>query len=95
MALSELTADTAGESAECLHAAVSALALSITANRTGKNMLQLISTRYEHSLHLLAQDLVDTGNVYRNRLVAAVMCLALTEVKLRGLVTITPDLFAH
>ena len=93
-ALPELIADTAGESVECLQSAVKALALSITAHRTGKNMLQIISTRYEHSLQLLAQDLVAAGHMYRNRLVAAVMCLALTEVKMRNLARISLDLFA-
>ncbi|KAH7349166.1 hypothetical protein BKA66DRAFT_447150 [Pyrenochaeta sp. MPI-SDFR-AT-0127] len=80
MALPELTIHTTGPIAECLHSALGALALSITAYRTSKNMLHLISTQYEHSLHLLSHNLAATGNVYRNELVAAVMCLALVEV---------------
>lgn len=81
IALPELTIHTTGPFAECLHSALGALALSITAYRTSKDMLYLISTQYEHSLQLLAHNLAVTGKVYRNELVAAAMCLALVEVR--------------
>ncbi|KAM0146069.1 hypothetical protein ACHAQE_010931 [Botrytis cinerea] len=79
-ALPELTIDTIGPLAECLQSATNALALSITAYRSSTNMVDSISTQYEHSLHLLAQNLAVVNSVYRNELVAAVMCLALVEV---------------
>lgn len=89
MALPELTLHTTGPFAECLHSALGALALSITAYRTrNRSLLRLISTEYEHSLHLLAHNMTVTGDAYRNELVAAVMCLALVEVMLPKLAEI-------
>jgi hypothetical protein len=79
-ALPELTSHTIGPLAECLRSALSTLALSITAYRSRTDMLDSISTQYEHSLHLLAQSLAETKGAYRNELVAVVMCLALVEV---------------
>jgi hypothetical protein len=81
MALPELTVNTTGPLAECLYSAMSTLALSIAAYRSHKNLLQLISTRYEQSLRLLAQNIVVSGGLYKNELLAAIMCLALLEVK--------------
>jgi hypothetical protein len=79
-ALPQLAIDKSDSFSECLHSAVSALALSITAYRTRENLLDLVSTQYEHSLRLLGQNLAVAGNTYRSKLVAAVMCLALVEV---------------
>ncbi|KAF2829585.1 hypothetical protein CC86DRAFT_437423 [Ophiobolus disseminans] len=80
LALPELTADTNGPFSQCLHSAVSALALSITAYRNGENLLDAIVAQYEESLRLLGHSLAVVGDTYRSKLVAAVMCLALTEV---------------
>jgi hypothetical protein len=80
-ALPQLTIDTNDPFSECLHSAVSALALAITAYQTRENLLDIVSTEYEHSLRLLGQRLAVAGNTYRSKLVAAVMCLALVEVR--------------
>ncbi|KAH7030459.1 hypothetical protein B0J12DRAFT_583364, partial [Macrophomina phaseolina] len=79
MALPELTVSATGALGECLYSAMNALALSITAYKTGRNLLQHIASRYEHTLRLLRKDLQLAGSVYRNEQVAAVMCLALLE----------------
>lgn len=79
-ALPELTADMTGPFAQCLDSAVSALALSITAYRNRQNLLDAIVAQYEESLHLLGQSLAAAGNTCNSKIVAAVMCLALTEV---------------
>lgn len=81
MALPELTVSATGALGECLYSAMNALALSITAYKTGRNLLQHIASRYEHTLRLLRKDLQLAGSVYRNEQVAAVMCLALLEVE--------------
>lgn len=81
MALPDLVADETGPFTECLHAAVKALALAITAYRTRERMLHSVSTQYELSLRFLGNGLAVSGNVYDNKLAATVMCLALLEVK--------------
>jgi hypothetical protein len=63
-----------------LQSAVGALALSITAFRNRENLLYAIVAQYEESLRLLADSLAMAGDTCDNKLVAAVMCLALTEV---------------
>jgi hypothetical protein len=80
-ALPELTVSATGAPNECLALAINALALSITALRTGRNLLQPISSQYEHTLSLLQRDLQMTGHVYKAERVAAMMCLTLLEVE--------------
>ncbi len=80
LALPELTADMTGPFSQCLHSAVSALALSITAFRNRVDLLDVIVAQYEESLRLLGHSLAVAGDTYQSKLVAAVMCLALTEV---------------
>ena len=87
-ALPELTTDTTGQFAECLHSAVSTLALSIISHLSQENLLQVASTQYESSIQHLTHSLAVAGDVYRNELVAAVMCLALSEVSLPKLATV-------
>jgi hypothetical protein len=79
-ALPELTADISCPFSQCLYSAVSALALSITANRDHEDRLDAIVVQYEDSLRLLGNNLAVAGDTYQSKLVAAVMCLALTEV---------------
>lgn len=79
-ALPELTTSVSRNFAGCLDSAVSTLALSIIAHRSREDLFQVSSTQYENSIHHLVHDLAVTGNVYSNELVAAVMCLALSEV---------------
>jgi len=79
-ALPELTADMAGPYSQCLYSAVSALALAITAYRDRRDCLNAVVAQYEDSLRLLGESLAVVGDAYRSELVAAVMCLALTEV---------------
>jgi len=79
-ALPELTADMTGPYSQCLYSAVSALALAITAYRDRRDCLNAVVAQYEDSLRLLGESLAVVGDAYRSELVAAVMCLALTEV---------------
>lgn len=81
-ALPELTTDVTRHFAGCLDSAVSTLALSITAHRSQEDLFQVASIQYESSIHHLVRNLAVAGNIYRNELVAAVMCLALSEALL-------------
>jgi hypothetical protein len=81
-ALRGLSVETTGSAAECLHSATTTLALSIIAYRTRDDFFQVASNQYENSIHHLVQNIAVAGNCYNNELVAAVMCLALSEVSL-------------
>ncbi|XPS80892.1 hypothetical protein M3J09_012837 [Ascochyta lentis] len=78
-ALPELTCNNTGPFFECLQSAINTLASSIIAYRSRKDLVQSTSTQYEHSIRHLMQSLAAAGSVYKNELVAAVMCLALSE----------------
>ena len=80
-ALPELTFGATGAPGGCLDSAINALALSITACRTGRKLLQPISSYYAYTLRLLQRDLRMAGSAYQTERVAAAMCLALLEVK--------------
>jgi hypothetical protein len=90
LALPELIADMTGPFSECLHSAVSAFALSLAAFRNHENLLDATVAQYEESLRLLGHNLAMAGDTYNNKLVAAVMCLALTEV-----ISPRPETIAH
>lgn len=79
-ALPELIPSATGQFTECLCSAVSTLALSITAHQSQEDMYRLASAQYEISIRHLVHNLAMVKDVYRNELVAAVMCLALSEV---------------
>lgn len=79
-ALPELTTNVSREFAGCLDSAVSTLALSIIAHRSQEDLFQVALARYENSIRYLVDSLAEVGDSYRNELVAAVMCLALSEV---------------
>ena len=79
-ALPGLTLGATGALGECLDSAIRALALSITARRTGKELLRPISFYYAHTLRLLQSDLQMADRAYKSERVAVAMCLALLEV---------------
>jgi hypothetical protein len=88
LALPELTAELTDPFAQCLHSAVSVLALSISARQSRERFLDAIVSQYEESLRLLSGSLAVAGDICNGKLVAAVMCLALTEVSSPRLETI-------
>ena len=90
LALPELTADMTGPFSQCLASAVSAFALSLAAFRNHENLLDATAVQYEESLRLLGHNLAMAGDTYNSKLVAAVMCLALTEV-----ISPRPETIAH
>jgi hypothetical protein len=79
-ALPELTTSATGQFAECLCSAVSTLALSIIAHQAQEDLFQVASAQYEISIRHLVHNLAMVGDLYRNELLAAIMCLALSEV---------------
>ncbi|EXL68133.1 hypothetical protein FOPG_15785 [Fusarium oxysporum f. sp. conglutinans race 2 54008] len=79
-ALPELATRSSGRLGECLTTAMSALALSITSYKTGKQLTHPISLSYGHALRLLQHDLHLSKSCYKAEQAAAVMCAALLEV---------------
>jgi hypothetical protein len=79
-ALPELITSATGQFAECLCSAVSTLALSIVAYHSQEDSIQVASAQYEISIRHLVHNLAMVGDRHRNELLAAVMCLALSEV---------------
>ena len=80
-ALPELAAESSRRLGECLTSAMNALALSITSYMTGEQLTQPISLSYGHTLQLLQNNLRLSGGSYRAEQAAAVMCIALLEVR--------------
>lgn len=79
-ALPELTTSITGQFAECLRSAISTLALSIVAHQSQEDLVQVASAQYETSIRHLVHNLAMVGGLHKNELLAAVMCLALSEV---------------
>ena len=61
---------------------MNALALSITSYITGEQLIRPISMSYGHALQLLQNNLRLSGGTYRAEQAAAVMCIALLEVRI-------------
>jgi len=80
-ALPELAAASSGKLGECLTSAMNALAFSITSYMTGEQLTRPISLSYGHALQLLQDNLRSTGGSYKAEQAAAVMCIALLEVR--------------
>jgi hypothetical protein len=60
---------------------MNALAFSITSYVTGERMTRPISLSYGHALQSLQDNLRYTGGSYKAEQAAAVMCIALLEVR--------------
>lgn len=65
---------------ETLPSAIKALALSISTTKTGRSSIYPLTTHYGHTLGLLRRELQSARTSYQNEHVAAIMCLALSEV---------------
>lgn len=79
-ALPDLTRGSGSLIDECLEHAIRSLALSITANRTSKPLLTPLSQHYGKTLSLLRRALNLPRDSHQNEKIAAMMCLALSEV---------------